>query len=659
MAGGKKRNADKKGDFDEMSDSDPDNGNDSSKSKKKKPKGKSSPRKLNKGKGFKTKASPGSRRTRAIFEEDGNLVQIQVDRSEENEFFPEENREEEQDEDESDGEVILSQNNNATSYGRKEAAKKTAKKRKRNDEMEQNEDSREPNGSVDFMNESRRRSSVERSQAEEIHEDEPPPLADDDEEEGEVDRDDSIAAKSLNDSVAMLQRSVNSVSETMEKWSKMMQATQAATRDFAKEGARPKGKRGKEMAISEANKDDETEPCPTSQSETTIYDNAVKPAGEERGEKRNSSSSEGLIDTSDEMMDIAEQIDNNLSLIAEQTRRQQENRQEEGRDRFYERRPLAGGSRDDGGETRMTDEELAKKRADDLVRQAEAGKAKILEVAGKDPFLTNRSQHEANDLRSGRVFMNDHHPALIDEDYLVVGNHVEENIRERIENGEYVDFARLLPRDRLLMEEDNRMEIVNRNGKTFFVPATDQDTNSITNFSRWEQAFRVFSNIYTRRYPERSAELIQYNHIIHTAALTFTWENVYLYDRDFRLHLARYPRRSWSVILQQAWTMRLKDRNNRNDNSRNDRSKNRKDICWRYNRGKCSYGSSCKFDHRCGICGKFGHGAHICRKGNKNERGDNGYYDGNRKPDRSDKGDRRDDYWNNDKGGRRDYRTYA
>ena len=91
-------------------------------------------------------------------------------------------------------------------------------------------------------------------------------------------------------------------------------------------------------------------------------------------------------------------------------------------------------------------------------------------------------------------------------------------------------------------------------GRTYFVPATALDNSGgITNFSKWEQAFEVFSNIYTRRYPHRSSELIQYNRVIHTAALTYTWENVYLYDRDFRHHIAAYPNRSWAVILQQAW----------------------------------------------------------------------------------------------------------
>ena len=155
---------------------------------------------------------------------------------------------------------------------------------------------------------------------------------------------------------------------------------------------------------------------------------------------------------------------------------------------------------------------------------------------------------------------------MVDGNYLVVGNYVDEGIRQRIEDGEYIDFARLLSSDHLVIEEDNRMEIVNRNGKTYF------------------------SNIYTRRYPGRASELIQYNHIIHTAALLYTWDNVYMYGRDFRLHISRYPHRSWAVILQQAWSMRLKDRNktdgNQNANNSTAKSKGKKDICWRYNSGR-------------------------------------------------------------------------
>ena len=161
------------------------------------------------------------------------------------------------------------------------------------------------------------------------------------------------------------------------------------------------------------------------------------------------------------------------------------------------------------------------------------------------------------------------------------------------------------------------MEMINRDGRTYFVPVGNSDLQTISSFSKWEQAFRVFSNIYTRRHPQRSGELIQKNHIIHTASLTFTWENVYLYDRDFRLHISRYPQRSWTIILQQAWTMHLKERNHLESNrAKFDRKsqKSSRDVCWCYTKGRCSYGAKCKFEHKCGICNKFGHGASSCRK---------------------------------------------
>ena len=76
-----------------------------------------------------------------------------------------------------------------------------------------------------------------------------------------------------------------------------------------------------------------------------------------------------------------------------------------------------------------------------------------------------------------------HQAAVVDENYVIIGGHLDENLRNKILNHEYVDFARLLPKDRLQREEDHRMEIVNRNGARFFVPVSDRETaGSITNF---------------------------------------------------------------------------------------------------------------------------------------------------------------------------------
>ena len=33
-----------------------------------------------------------------------------------------------------------------------------------------------------------------------------------------------------------------------------------------------------------------------------------------------------------------------------------------------------------------------------------------------------------------------------------------------------------------------------------------------------------------------------------------------MYDKDFRLHLSKFPKRSWAIILQQAWTVRMREK---------------------------------------------------------------------------------------------------
>ena len=65
--------------------------------------------------------------------------------------------------------------------------------------------------------------------------------------------------------------------------------------------------------------------------------------------------------------------------------------------------------------------------------------------------------------------------------------------------------------------------------------------NMIVNYHKWDQAFWVFLDVYTSQHPAKITELIQYSHIIQTAASTYAWENMYMYDREFRKHIERHP----------------------------------------------------------------------------------------------------------------------
>ena len=291
----------------------------------------------------------------------------------------------------------------------------------------------------------------------------------------------------------------------------------------------------------------------------------------------------------------------------------------------------------------LTPQEVAEQQAAEIVKQAERAKARILEVPGRNVNSANLPQAQVitrkivNSKEKGGQLSDLLHSVLVDEEYSAVAAHVDDITRRRIYNNEYVDFARLIPSDKS-NEEEEPMEMVNRGGKPAWVPR--KENTAITSFHRWEQAFRVFSNIYTEFYPNKAAELIQYNYVINTASQSFTWDNVYKYDKDFRRHISKFPTRSWALILQFSWNLRLRDRhcerygNNNNDHSQNNsgnRSRGKRENCWKFNTGKCTYGLSCKFDHWCALCFKFGHGAHNCRQ-----------VKGNADVDREDRTDRRD-----------------
>ena len=242
--------------------------------------------------------------------------------------------------------------------------------------------------------------------------------------------------------------------------------------------------------------------------------------------------------------------------------------------------------------------------------------------------------------------------ALVDNDdeFFHVTCHVEPSLRQKIEKGEFVDLEKLLPRERFphKMSDDRRMEMVSRDGMTYFVPASDKDSR-INGIRRWEQDFRIYAAIYCKEHPTRSAEIWQYVHVINTAAASFQWDNVAWYDYTFRQLMASKPHRTWAKLYTQFWNLAMQNpivqtgnyagnggHNRYGQNSGNSSSGSRSGVkkygdwrdncCWIFNKhGKCSR-QGCKFDNRCSYCGAWNHGLRTCRK-----------VEGNRKPPQSGK----------------------
>ena len=271
----------------------------------------------------------------------------------------------------------------------------------------------------------------------------------------------------------------------------------------------------------------------------------------------------------------------------------------------------------------------------ELIRQAEKAKGKMYDTPGE--AIIHNSVVARPDVAlqyDVDLCKNYVHSAMVDEHYLLVGNFIEDTLKEKIMRGEYVDFGKLIARDRIQNEEDFAYKMIIKGGQQFWAPAGGEKS-SITGFNKWEQAFRVCSNVYLKAHPNRASELIQYSHLISTISQEYLWSNVYRYDKDFRIHMAAFPNRSWSIILQQAWMIRLKEKlykapyeQNGGDPSSSDGSGNRDRTCRRYNKGKCSYGTNCKYEHKCKYCKKWGHSMFSCRK-YKADKGGNAGNNGN------------------------------
>ena len=93
-----------------------------------------------------------------------------------------------------------------------------------------------------------------------------------------------------------------------------------------------------------------------------------------------------------------------------------------------------------------------------------------------------------------------------DDEFVYLSSHVDKAIRDKIHNGEVdIDLSKLIIKCKLSL--DNKLEIINKEGKSFFVPATECEIPVINSFKRWEQAFHIFSGIYTKNRPERVNQL--------------------------------------------------------------------------------------------------------------------------------------------------------
>ena len=267
--------------------------------------------------------------------------------------------------------------------------------------------------------------------------------------------------------------------------------------------------------------------------------------------------------------------------------------------------------------TSLDPKTAAKETAEKLIIEAEQFKASV-NVPPPQGIVNN--QYFTAEIKDDDDFFHLHH---IDPATFI-----------KIQRGEFVELEKLLPRKKGSSNEfEQKTELVFRDSQPVIVPHIDR-SQTISGVRKWEQAFRIYTAIYSEANPSRSAEIWQYMFVINHAASTYTWSNVAEYDFAFRQLMAKNPMRSWSKIYVQMWNMCLTEvikRNNfsfshRNQNQHNNNhstqsgpssskqngGKSKPNYCWKFNKGKCKFGSNCKFVNRCSYCDSPAHGLNSC-----------------------------------------------
>ena len=126
-----------------------------------------------------------------------------------------------------------------------------------------------------------------------------------------------------------------------------------------------------------------------------------------------------------------------------------------------------------------------------------------------DKFIIQAEQFKANVAAPQGTLS---HPVYDnDDDFFHMTCHVDPTLKVKTERGESVELDKLLPKDRnavSYMSEDKKMELVSKNGLTYFAPVQDRNSK-ITGIRKWVQDFRVYAAIYSQANQSHASEIWQ------------------------------------------------------------------------------------------------------------------------------------------------------
>ena len=130
---------------------------------------------------------------------------------------------------------------------------------------------------------------------------------------------------------------------------------------------------------------------------------------------------------------------------------------------------------------------------------------------------------------------------------------VSQQMKEKIWNFEYVDFAQLIRQNsQFYNNTDQKQNIAVENG-ILVVSTKPSKLRTVDNIDVWTEAFSHYSKILIQKHALLAQDLFTYMSVIRGAIVDAPFERVHQYDRQFRLRVSQNHTKSFAQIDGFLW----------------------------------------------------------------------------------------------------------
>ena len=187
---------------------------------------------------------------------------------------------------------------------------------------------------------------------------------------------------------------------------------------------------------------------------------------------------------------------------------------------------------------------------------------------------------------------------------------VSQNTKEKLWNMGYIDLA-IIFRNYFTVPYEMQNCISVDNGRLVIQQMNKVvKAKHIENIDSWTDAFLNYAKILVENHTTMTSELFTYMSIIRGALADATFDRVYMYDQQFRVHKSLNPTRPWSQVDGVLW-LRFIAKGASGIQNVNSYSNPQQRKCYDFNFKRGCFRNNCTYLHSSLKCGGM-HSASSC-----------------------------------------------